>query len=187
MARYTDLIPHNVADPSVKKIAVFNPQGKQVGTISLGGLKIPQTGEKQYSFGALSDVHITYDTATEDFQKALTFLNEDVDVAFTCISGDLTSEGTTEELEQYKSIVDAYSADTPVYAISGNHEGTNGAVTDAKLMPYTGHPLYYSFTHDDDVFIMCGEYAWGNEYLFAEGQLQWLYAPLHYRIKIKLS
>ena len=178
MAKFTDFIAHNVAGPSARKIVVFNPKGMPVGTIALGKLTMPQVGEKLYSFGALSDVHITYDTAAEDFSRALTYLNEACDVAFTCISGDLTETGVASELAEYKRLVDAYSADTPVYAISGNHEATNGAVTDDQLLPYTGQPLYYSFTHEDDVFVMCGEYAWGNEYLFAPGQLQWLYDVL---------
>jgi predicted phosphodiesterase len=179
MARYEDFIPENVALSNTTRIGVYNKQnGNRVGTIPLGSLTPPDVGKKQYSFGALSDVHITYDTATEDFQRALTFLNEDADVAFTCICGDLTENGSAEQLEQYKVIVDAYSADTPVYAISGNHEATLGRVTMNGLTPYTGQPLYYSFTHVNDVFIMCGEHAWNADALFMDGELQWLYETL---------
>ena len=179
MAEYIDFIAENIAPLNSKKIGLYNSKGERILGVLLGNLAIPASkNQKLYSFGALSDIHITYDTASEDFQRALTFLNEDVDVAFTCICGDLTSTGTAEELTQYKSIVDNFSADTPVYAVSGNHEGTNGAVTDEQLLPYTGQPLYYSFTHENDVFIMVGEYAWGNEYLFRSGQLQWLYETL---------
>lgn len=178
MAKYTHLIPQNIADSSVKKIVVFSPTGKQVGTISLGRLTMAASGEKLYSFGALSDVHITKDTAAEDFQKALTYLNEDADVAFTCICGDLTDNGTEEQLAQYKAIVDANSADTPVYAISGNHESFVGAVTDERLVPYTGQPLYYSFARGNDVFIMCGYHRLGNETMFADVELQWVYETL---------
>ena len=178
MARFTEFINYNVAGPSAQKIVVYNPDGEPVGTIALGRLTMPRIREKLYSFGALSDVHITYDTAAEDFRRALIFLNEDVDVAFTCISGDLTSEGYVSELAEYKRLVDKYSADTPVYAVSGNHEATHEYVTDDRLLPYTGKPLYYSFAHGDDVFIMCGEYGWSNDALFAQGQLQWLYETL---------
>ena len=178
MAKYAHLIPQNIADSSVKKIAVFSPSGKQVGIIPLGRLTLRSTGEKLYSFGALSDVHITKDTATEDFQKALTYLNEDADVAFACICGDLTENGSVEQLAQYKAIVDANSADTPVYAISGNHESFVDVVTDERLLPYTGRPLYYSFTQGNDVFIMCGYYQLGNETMFADGELQWIYETL---------
>lgn len=184
MVKITSLIPQNVAFADTAKIGIFNSKREKIGTIPLYGLAHCGTDNKLYSFGALSDVHITYDTSVEDFQRALTFLTEKENVAFTCICGDLTSGGTAEELQQYKSIVDACSNGTPVYAVAGNHEGTNGGVTDAQLLPYTGKPLYYSFQQGDDVFIMVGEYAWGNEYLFATGQLQWLYETLEkYRNK----
>ena len=178
MAKYTDFIPQNVADPSVKKIAVFNPKGKQVGSISLGGLTMPNTGDKLYSFGALSDVHYGYDTADEDFRRALTFLTQSADVAFACVCGDLSRGGTHEELSQYKAAVDEHSPGTPVYAISGNHEAVAGPVTDESISPYTGQPLYYSFSQGDDVFIMCGYHELNNETMFAPGELQWLYETL---------
>ena len=136
MEGYEKLIPQNTAPLNARRIGIYNRNGNRVGQIPLGNLTSKSIGEKQYSFGALSDVHITYDTATEDFQRALTFLNEDVDVAFTCICGDLTENGSAEQLLQYKAIVDAYSADTPVYAISGNHEATLGRVTMDGLTPY---------------------------------------------------
>lgn len=178
MSQYTDFIPENAALLQTRRIGIYDRNGNRVGQIPLGNLTPPIIGKRQYSFGALSDIHITYDTAAEDFQKALTFLNEDADVKFTCISGDLTKDGTAEELTQYKNIVDTYSADTPVYAVAGNHEATKGRVTMDAMIPYTGHPLYYSFTYGNDVFIMCGEHAWTNTALFIDGELQWLYETL---------
>lgn len=176
--KYSNFIPQNCAPPNSKTIGIFNSQNERKGTIKIPSHMLAPSGDKLYSFGALSDVHVTYDTATEDFQKALTYLNNDVDVAFTCICGDLTDDGSAEQLTQYKAIVDGYSADTPVYAISGNHEAYSGGVTTDKIQPYTGQPLYYSFTQDDDVFIMCGLYAWANDYIFADSELQWIYETL---------
>ena len=71
-------------------------------------------GNKLYSFGAISDVHLQYDTAKSDFQRALTYLNSNVD--FICIAGDLTANGTDAELTAYKNYVDTYST-VPVYAV----------------------------------------------------------------------
>ena len=176
MKKFTNLIPYNVAFAHTRGIGVYDMRGKCLGRIPLGGLAFGGTGEKIYAFGALSDVHIPYETAEEDFRRALTFLDRE-GVAFTCISGDLTESGAAEELEKYKQIVEE-CAGAPVYAVSGNHEATREFVTDARLLPYTGKPLYYSFSHGDDVFIMCGEYGWSNEALFAQGQLQWLYETL---------
>lgn len=171
---YRDFIPQNIAPLGARRISIYDKNGSRVGQIPLGSLTPPTPGKKLYSFGALSDVHIVYNTAQTDFQRALTYLNEDMDVAFTCICGDLTDNGTVAQLAQYKAAVDAYSPDTPVYAIAGNHEATSEPNTTARMLPYTGQPLYYSFTHGDDVFIMLGEYRWNNTYLFEDGELQWL-------------
>lgn len=176
MAQYKDFISENVALSKARRIGIYDANGNRVGQIPLGSLTPPTMGQKQYSFGALSDVHIVYQTATSDFQKALTYLNEDVDVVFTCIAGDLTDDGTEAQLQQYKAVVDAYSADTPVYAIAGNHESYSTQPT--LLEQYTGKPLYYSFEHGDDVFIMCGCYSWSNDGVFTQAYLQWLYETL---------
>lgn len=178
MTQYEGLIPENVVLPKTRRIGIYNSRGNRVGFIPPGSLAIPITGEKKYAFGALSDVHIVYDTAADDFRKALTYLNDSEDVAFTCICGDLTNDGSEDELAQYKSVVDSHSPDTPVYAISGNHEAANASVTSAMIQPYTGQPLYYSFEYKNDVYVMCGLYAWSNSYLFADGELQWLYELL---------
>ena len=176
MAKYEGFIPQNVAMPNASKIAVFNPNGNQVGTIALRGLKFPNAGEKLYSFGALSDVHYQEDTAPEDFQRALTYLNETEDVAFTCICGDLTNNGTAAELTAYKNAVDTYSPDTPVYAIMGNHDWRGGLAN--TIANYTGHPTYYSIEHGNDVFIFVGTINdWTTDVLSTE-ELQWLYETL---------
>ena len=176
MAKYEGFIPQNVAMPNASKIAVYNPNGKQVGTIALRGLKFPDNIEKLYSFGALSDVHYQEDTAPEDFQRALTYLNETEDVAFTCICGDLTNNGTAAELTAYKNAVDTYSPDTPVYAIMGNHDWRGGLAN--SIANYTGHPTYYSIEHGNDVFIFVGIINdWTTDVLSTE-ELQWLYETL---------
>lgn len=176
MARYKDFIHENVAFPGTRRIGIYNSKGNRVGFVPLNTLTPPNMGQKQYSFGALADVHIVYQTATSDFQKALTYLNDDVDVAFTCICGDLTDNGTAEQLAQYEAVVDACSADTPVYAIAGNHEEYSTQPT--LLQKYTGNPLYYSFTHGNDVFLMCGCYSWSNDGIFTVEYLQWVYETL---------
>ena len=173
---YKDFIPQNVALSGTRRIGIYDSNGNRVGQIPLGSLTPPTQGQKKYSFGALSDVHIVYDTATADFQTSLSYLNNDEDVAFTCICGDLTDKGTADQLAQYKAVVDSHSPDTPVYAVAGNHEYYSTQPT--LLQQYTGKPLYYSFEHGDDVFIMVGVVSGTEGQLFASGELQWLYETL---------
>lgn len=176
MNGYKNFISENTAIVGARRISVFNEQGRRVGIIPLGNLMPSNPGKKLYSFGALSDVHIVYDTATEDFQTALSYLNKKEDVAFICICGDLTDDGTAGQLAQYKAVVDACSPDTPVYAIAGNHERYSTQPT--LLEQYTGKPLYYSFTHGNDMFLMCGCYSWSNDGVFTTEYLQWIYETL---------
>ena len=175
MYKYNHLIPENIAPVGAKKIAVYNGNSK-VCDVALGRLT-PPIQAKQYSFLALSDVHIVYDTASTDFQRALTFA-ENSDCAFTCICGDLTDDGSDSQLTTYKNAVTAYAKTKPVYAIVGNHEAGNDFVAYDRPTPYTGYPLYYSFSYGNDVYIMLGTYRWlGNEPLSTD-ELQWLYETL---------
>ena len=171
MSKYRDFIPQNIAPREVKRIGVYDAEGKRVGTVPLGNLAFPDVGEKLYSFGALSDVHIGYDTAVGDFQRALSYLT---DVDFICICGDLTGDGSDAQLAQYKALADG--ASVPVYAIAGNHEGMVAGIQ-SRIANYTGHPLYYSFEYGNDVFIMVGTIggeSYSNGVVFADGELQWL-------------
>ena len=178
----TKFIKENIAPKNAKKILVYNIKGDKVGSINLGNLQQPNIS-KNYSFELLSDVHIGYSTATEDFQRALTFADNS-DCLFTVISGDLTGSGTDEQMQTFKNIIDSYSK--PVYAMSGNHETIWGYMTDERMETYTGHPLYYSFNQGDDVFIMVGHYGpyhgdgtgWYNNEFISHDELQWLYQTL---------
>ena len=185
MKKYSNLLKQNIAPINVRKIVVFNSSDQVVGTIALGKLASRPTGKRLYSFGALSDVHITYETSEADLQKALNYLAETEKVDFTCICGDLISQGTTEQLTAYKACIDSYSNGMPVYAIAGNHESysaswtQNGeAVVKSLMETYIGKPLFYTFKHHNDVFIMVGIKGDSEGILFGEGELQWLYETL---------
>ena len=178
MAEYSKFIPENTAVRGARRIGIYNKKGNRVGSIPLGPLT-KSTGEKLYSFGALSDVHVQYETAQADFQRALGYLNDIEDVAFTCICGDLTANGTEAELTAYKDAVDSHSPDTPVYAVFGNHDTYQGLHESAET--YTGQPLCYTFTHENDVFVMMGiisGYSGAIGTLFTREMLQWLYETL---------
>ena len=184
MSVYKNFISENVALSGVRRIGIYDSKGNRVGQIPLGSLTPPTTGKKQYSFGALSDVHLQYSTAQTDFQNALTYFNDAEEVELICIAGDLTRDGTSDELTEYKQYVNAYSPNTPVYEISGNHEGKNVNLLN-DFLNCVGRPLYYSFEHKGDVFIMVGcqpvkkEGDWPSTgMLFSKEELQWLYETL---------
>lgn len=182
MAKFTELIPENVAPEQVERIAVYKPSGLRIGSFPVGHLVPPDVGEKLYSFGVLSDVHISYDTAISDFQTALTWLKDIEKVAFNCICGDLTVYNQDDEWTDYVNCIAQYSAGTPVYPIAGNHDCYGEGMTDERFQLYTGHSTFYTFNQGGDVFIMLSQIAWpsasGGVQPFSSSAMQRLYETL---------
>lgn len=174
---YSHFIKENVAPKGARQIEVHNDKGVKVGVIPLGGLAFPQAGERLFSFLLLSDVHVVYNTAEADLRRALTYAANNNDISFTCIAGDLTDKGTTEQLTIFTNVVTECANGKPVYACAGNHEYYT-TTSNSYLEQYTGHPLCYSFTRGDHVFLMVGVSSGTVGEIFANNQLQWLYEQL---------
>lgn len=178
--KYKAFISENVAPYEARRIGVYDSNENMIGGFGLQNLSLPNVGEKLYSFGALSDIHLQYSTATDDFKRAIAYLNDTEDVEFTCICGDLTDNGQDADFQMYAEYVNTYSPNTPVYEVTGNHDCQTTLQTKDGLKAYTGHDLYYSFTQGNDVFIMFGMTGWyGNTgEAFSTESLQWLYETL---------
>lgn len=181
MAKYRDFIPQNTAMSGSRRIGIYDSNGNRVGQISLGSLTPPDPAKKLYSFGALSDVHLSYTTGESDFKNALTYLTGETKVDMVCISGDLSDIGTDVKLAKFTELVSAYANGTPVYVSAGNHDAYDAdqklreeSVVIAAMLKATGKPLYYSVEHGDDVFIFVGI----CQDTFSVAELQWLYETL---------
>lgn len=146
----TKLIPENITPDNVKCLTIFNGD-TPICDVDITKMQLPNLGTKLYSFGLLSDIHMTGDsevgTKEKDgngyitdgfyFRKALEFFNNS-GCNFVCISGDLTDVGlfsyTNEstkaeyyyyypnQFEEYKAICDIFADSLPVYGCCGNHE-----------------------------------------------------------------
>lgn len=79
-------------------------------------------GARAQKFAILSDIHVTPGNANEaQLVKAVDEINaSDADVCL--MTGDLTNEGSDEQLRNVKSILDKITK--PFYIIPGNHEST---------------------------------------------------------------
>lgn len=187
MAKYKNFISENIAILGTRRIGVYDSNGNRVGVIPLESLAPPDVSEKMYSFGAISDVHVTYTTGEADLMNTLKYFNAQTDVEFLCISGDLATTGVDSDLLKYKNIVDAYAQNLPIYVSAGNHDAYGGdwvlrkdTIVSTSMQTYTGNPLYYSFERGDDVFIFVGV----CDGTFSATELQWLYETLEkYRNK----
>ena len=166
--QYRGLIPQNIAPDGVRKIAVYDTGGKRKGSIPLGNLKRPG-GEKRFSFGLVSDLHVTAErteTSTH-FDRALT-LFEERGCTFCVHAGDMTNigfwynQGDTEiylgQFAEYKRICDLHP-NLPVYGVCGNHENYNKSISEnlTELEQYTGHGLYYVVEHGGELFVFIGQ------------------------------
>lgn len=188
----TQLIPQNTAPVGAKHIGVYDTNGNQITTIPLGRMT-PPTEEPLYSFGIVSDLHISHNTAVAwqpipKFDNALTQFEEH-NCAFCIACGDLTNTGFylradestagTEYLDErqfakYKEVCDKHTI--PVYEIMGNHESYYGMpITNnlALLETYTGkNVLSYTVTQGDDLFILCGQPK--DAWVMSSEDFQWL-------------
>ena len=176
---YKGFISSSTAPVGATKIGVYSSKGVRVGSIALTDAFQPNLGNKLYAFGALSDVHIGYKTSEEDFERALKYLSDVEHVAFIGIAGDLTVDADALQFYTFRDLITKHSK-VPVYAIAGNHDTPEhgGSMATDFVVKYTEHPLYYSFTYGDDVYIMLGVYQESTGNHMAPGALEWLQKTL---------
>lgn len=168
-AVYSDFIEENIPPYLSEYIGVYNADGSRVGYILISDFK-PSFGERLYRFGLLSDVH-DYDESdaypSDDFNEALSVFNDKETVEFTCICGDITQNGTEAELRKYKTDVQTYSPNTPVYTTTGNHDCVQGAsaINETLWKTYTGQNICFELSKTlsngkTDHFLFFGMTAW---------------------------
>lgn len=189
MYKYTHFIPENTAPIGAKKIGVYDADGKKVCTIHLGGLT-PPNGEKLYSFGLISDIHVWKAASSWNgnakFDNALAYLQSQGCV-FCAHCGDITQTGfynegdkntfAPEQFAKYKEICDKYTM--PVYGICGNHESLGGVpITNSitELKQYTGTDLYYTIEQSNDLFVFIGQPTYNK--VMGDDALDWLRTTL---------
>ena len=185
MNKFQFFVPQNIALSGTQKIGIYDSAGQRVGIVPLGGLTPPNMGSKLYSIGVISDCHLQFDDADKaensqaDLQRALEFFNSVRDLAFVCVCGDMTQNGTAAELDAFKTYADTYCPDKPVYSATGNHDAWHyWNNLGANIANHTGCELYYSVSHDDDVYIFVGNTTDQEGALFTSAELQWLYETL---------
>lgn len=134
--------------------------------------------EKLYSFGLLSDVHVDgdgNDTAfsISDFEKALTYF-KDEGVNAVCVSGDVTADGRTCDITEYKRIVQEHPT-IPVYVARGNHDCFNQCTLEEYTANIESNGLYFEKNISGDIFLFVGmaEADYSNS-IFTTEELDWL-------------
>lgn len=147
-----DFINQNVAPANARQIGVYNASGVRVGGVPLGKLAPPSMGDKLYSFGAVSDIHLQYNTATVDYRKALAFYAQ-AGMNFVCCCGDTGETGVSLHLQAFHD--ETATSGVTVYAMTGNHDVMDGSgipyepdKAAANWRQYTGLPTHYTVSAD---------------------------------------
>ncbi|MBQ2903363.1 MAG: metallophosphoesterase family protein [Clostridia bacterium] len=168
--------------------------------------KIADFGTKEYSFGALSDLHfnryngsLSGDDATITFPNALNFI-EGFGVELVGMSGDISADGERDAFEKFNTISSAYGF--PVYTCTGNHDvsddytlanwqelvnaGVYGETKKDGVKAVSDNGLDFVYAPEKaggDAFIFLSQYQWSygdpaTSRILTDEQLNWLEAQL---------
>ncbi|PRD46054.1 outer membrane protein assembly factor BamB family protein [Sphingobacterium haloxyli] len=77
-------------------------------------------GQQPFKFAQVTDTHVGGSTGAEDLRRTVRDLNQQSDIDFVILSGDVTEFGSDEELALAKQILDSLSL--PLYVLPGNHD-----------------------------------------------------------------
>ena len=121
-------------------------------------LKLKNLGNKLYSFGLLSDIHIDGDENDEafsiqDFSKELQYFNNE-NVDFIAITGDLTYDGRLQDYKKYKEIIQSNAQNKIIIACTGNHDVLSEFSNWEEYVDSRGK--YYEWTYNNDKFLILG-------------------------------
>ena len=130
----------------------------------------------------LSDVHVTPGNANErELRKAVEEINL-TDVDAVLMTGDLTNEGSDEQLRNIKGILDGIRH--PLYVIPGNHEN-NWSQSACKTFNELWGSDRFVFTIDDLVVVgmNCGPFMKMGDGHIKQEDLLWLDSTLNVMAK----
>ncbi|OFX51194.1 MAG: metallophosphoesterase [Bacteroidetes bacterium GWB2_41_8] len=93
---------------------------KQLFFLFLYFLLIVQAQAQTFRFAHVTDTHVGGSTGAEDLLRTVADINQQTDIDFVILSGDVTEFGSEEELLEAKSIISKLSK--PCYVTPGNHD-----------------------------------------------------------------
>lgn len=133
-------------------------------------------------FAILSDIHVTPGNANEaKLKEAVAEINSS-DADYVIVSGDLTNEGSDEQLFNVKSIFDGFTK--PYYIIPGNHEN-NWSQSACKTFNDIWGTDRFVFTVGDLVVVgmNCGPFMKMGDGHIKQEDLIWLDQTLAEKVK----
>jgi 3',5'-cyclic AMP phosphodiesterase CpdA len=105
-----------------------------------------------FKYAFVSDTHVGASTGEADLRRTVSDLNQQDDLDFVVLTGDITEMGTKAEIALAKEILSALKK--PWYVIPGNHDtgwSESGGVDFIKEFGYDK----FTFDHKGYRFIAC--------------------------------
>lgn len=115
---------------------------------------------KKYSFGLLSDIHISGDSLNDkaesvsDLNRAMDYFQNVENTEMVIISGDITQSGLMSDMQKFREIVDSYTI--PVHCCRGNHDTYNDCTIENYTKYIDSNGLYYEMIYKDDIYLFLG-------------------------------
>ncbi len=107
---------------------------------------------QNFKYAFVTDTHVGTATGEEDLRRTVTDINQEKDIDFVLVTGDITEMGTNEELKLAKEIL--ANLNKPYYVIPGNHDtgwSESGGVSFITTFGYDK----FTFDHKGYRFIAC--------------------------------
>ena len=134
------------------------------------------------TFSLLADIHVTPGNENEvQLKKVVEEINAN-DSKFVVLAGDLSNEGSDEQLQNIKSIFD--NLKKPIYIVPGNHEN-NWSQSATKTFTDIWGDDRFVFESDSIIYIgiNCGPYMKMGDGHIKQEDLIWLKKELSNRVK----
>ncbi|MFC6100570.1 outer membrane protein assembly factor BamB family protein [Olivibacter domesticus] len=100
---------------------------------------------QDFKFAHVTDTHVGSETGADDLRRTVQDINENIDLKFVIVSGDITEFGADEELKLAKQILDSIAI--PYYVIPGNHDTNWSESGGNSFRNIFGSETFY-FTYD---------------------------------------
>ena len=144
-----------------------------IKSLSIAALLLCSQNLQALKFSVLSDIHVTPGNVNEQqLRNAIAEINGN-NSEFVILSGDLSNEGSDEQLYNVKSILDGLTK--PIYVIPGNHEN-NWSQSATKTFSDIWNDDRFVFESDSLIFIgiNCGPYMKMGDGHIKQEDLIWL-------------
>jgi len=104
-----------------------------------------QVSAQNFKFAHVTDIHIGSETGSADLRRTVHDINQNKELKFVILSGDITEFGADKELALAKQLLD--SIDVPYYIIPGNHDANWSESGGNSFRKIFGAETFY-FTYD---------------------------------------